>query len=127
MTEKHQNLYLEFSEPVERQAVNEALARAGLTVSDSRAVTKNNDGYIITNLLAKGIWNHESDSTNCAGPCPETKKHLEWEELSPDQQQTFMSSFAQFLTKYTSEELMLNLLLEDEDDFEGVALDKHQE
>ena len=121
------NLYLEFSEPVDEQAVKNLLEQAGMKPVSSRTVTENNDGYILTQLLAAGIWEQETDQQNCPGPCPEKQKHLAWAELTQEQQHTFLKGYAGFLTSCSEEELLLSELLQDCGAFEGVALTRHKE
>ena len=123
MTTKH--LYLEFSEPVDPQAVTDLLEQAGLKPSDCRSVTRNHEGHILTDLLAAGVWNQESDWDRCNGPCPENRKHLEWQQLNEEQQDAFLRNYSRFLASCSDEELLLCVLLEDTAEFDGVALDRH--
>ena len=77
--------------------VAEALRQAGIETWEVREVSPNHDGVILTQALAKGIWQQETGEIRCDGHCrnePGAPQHMTREELSTDQQETFTSDLA---------------------------------
>ena len=117
-----QHLYLDLGQLTDPERVLAALRAADIHPDDYRPVSRNNTGHIVTDLLAQGIWDHESGAQECQGNCPPERRHLTWDQLTQDQKVAFTANYARFLTNCTSDELLLNTLLENEDLFEQVAL-----
>ena len=132
MTSMQQNghIYVELTAPenlgpaIER--VRAALGDAGIGVRDLRAVTKNEDGHITTDLLISGIWDQETGKHDCDGRCRGSgREHKGWSELTPEQQQAFARRYAQFITNCGEDELALDFLLQGAQEFGNVALSSH--
>ena len=118
------NLHLSLGAPEDLENVVEALQQAGIKVEECRPVSNNNDGHIVTDLLAQGIWAEGTGANKCRGNCPRDKKHHLWKDLSEDQRAEFARRYAIFLTNCTSDELIAEVLLDDADEFEEVALSR---
>lgn len=120
------HFYIEFSETQQPDQIRNALKAAGMATSDCRAVTPNTDGYIITQVLIAGIWNHETGEARCKDQCPKSgPTHTPWHDLTPEQQDIFRERYVEFLESCRQQELSPCTLLEDLDQFLSVALFPH--
>lgn len=119
-------VHVSLKEPAEAEAVSQALEGAGIGVQAIREVTRIHDGYALTELLAQGIWEHETGQAHCAsrnpGRCPGEDRHRGWAELSEEQRDAFIARYVRFLESCREEELMTDLLLKNEEAFQGVAV-----
>ena len=114
--------------------VAEALRQANIETWDVREVSPNHDGVILTQALARGIWQQETGQIRCEGHCrnePGAPQHMTWEELSTDQQETFTSDLAHFPDHFPdhfreagrqAEYRPERDSLDDDDMFDGIAL-----
>lgn len=118
------HVYLELSEPRSPEDIARLLGRANAPVTDARAMTSLERGYALTESLAYGIWQDESGAAECRGQCPPQRRHRHWEQLSEDQRTRFIDNLARFLENCRTEELMLDLLMESDEEFETVALQR---
>ena len=116
--------YIELKDPCSPEQLHQALEAAGLKVWETREVSKNHDGVIITDTLLQGIWRHETDYARCHGHCikQQGRLHVPYDDLTPDQRDAFAHTVANFMefsrqTSYNPEQLLL-----DEEDFEKIAL-----
>ncbi len=132
MTSTRQNghMYVELTAPEDlelaMERVRAALGDAGIGVRDLRAVTQNEDGHIATDLLISGIWDHETGKRDCDGQCRGSgREHRGWLELTPEQQQAFARRYARFMTNCREDELELDTMLREAEEFRGVALSSH--
>ena len=119
-------MYIELRDPAGPEEVRAALENAGLQLNGLRGVTRNQDGYILTDLLARGIWEHETSLNQCLeknpGRCPGIPVHRDWTQLSETQQEEFIKRYAGFLESCRQDQLMPEILLRDCDEFKGTAL-----
>ena len=126
MTQQQRHFHLDFRKPHDAMRVAEALRQANIETWEVREVSPNHDGVILTQALARGIWQQETGQIRCEGHCrnePGAPQHMTWEELSADQQATFTSDIAHFMeagrqAQYRPERDSLD----DDDKFDGVAL-----
>ena len=110
--------------------VVEALSQANIETWEVREVSPNHDGVILTQALARGIWQQETGQIRCEGHCrnePGAPQHMTWEELSTDQQETFTSDLARFPDHYRDAGRQAEYRperdsLDDDDKFDGIAL-----
>lgn len=100
-------------------AVKDALRRHGIEAADIRDVTANHNGYVFTNLLAEGVWEHETGATHCQR---ERCTHRTWRQLTKEQQDAFTSALAQFLENCRTEEFQPELSLAGIPSFEDIRL-----
>ena len=94
MTQQQRHFHLDLQEPHDALRVAEALRQANIETWEVREVSPNHDGVILTQALARGIWQQETGQIRCEGHCrnePGAPQHMTWEELSTDQQETFTS------------------------------------
>ena len=124
--EKTRHVFLELSEESTPEEVARTLGYAGTQVSEARAVHGNHDGYILTQALAQGIWDYETGAGYCKDNCPRGKKHRTWDQLSSEQQETFLSYYTTFVEQCRTDELIPEILLQDAAVFRDIALDRDQ-
>ncbi len=85
----------------------------------------NNDGLIITDLLLKGHWNHDTGQDDCQGECgKEPARHLDWHDLTAAQQQRFAEVASQDIMWQLTENFMPRDTLEEDEEFHGIALER---
>ena len=125
MTTKHRQFHIDLMEPATAQAVVAALRQAGIEAWESREVSPNHDGVIITELLAKGIWEQETGQSLCPGKdCPGDvmgNPHRRYEDLSEEQREIFTRSVAAFMERSRLHDYAPSLSL-NQNDFQGIAL-----
>ena len=116
-------IYIETKEPVDHEVIQEFLVSRGNQAIDVRDVSVNEDGLIITDTLMHGHWNHGTGQARCTGQCANTpREHIEWEQLSPSQQQSFATAMANFMLGSLNEYFAPDQHLEDDEEFDTVAL-----
>ena len=130
MTQQQQHFHLDLRKPHDALRVAEALRQAGIETWEVREVSPNHDGVILTQALARGIWQQYTGQIRCEGHCrnePGAPQHMTWEELSTDQQETFTSDLAHFPDHFRGAGRQAEYRperdsLDDDDEFGGVAL-----
>ena len=122
--EAAKTLYLELEEPVETKKLKEVLEQVGIRTKECRTVTPSHIGYMITDVMIDGIWNQETGAAYCQGRCPEGQKHVPWQKLTTEQQESFYRSYVMFLEASRVEQLIPDQLLEDDELFEKVTLSR---
>ena len=123
MLTKHKTFYIETTDEICEEEIKRKLKAAGVNTEQTRVVTGLHDGYVMTDLLAEGIWNYETGYDDCDESCKENgAKHVAWLELTAEQQDEFVRHYAQFIENSRQDCLLPDLLLEENDLFEGVLL-----
>ena len=127
MTQQQQrHFHLALREPHDAPQVAEALRQAGIETWEVREVSPNHGGIIITEALARGIWQQVTGQVQCEDHCrnePGAPQHMTWEKLSTDQQEAFTSDIAYFMDAGRQAEYRPERETLDEDDkFDGIAL-----
>lgn len=106
------------------EALTNALQSAGIPVNEVRTTSINHDGIIITELLAKGTWNHGTGQAYCQATPQKPCTHLEWDQLSETQKGLFIRHMAAFLEYCGQEKFVPLSMVEDDEEFEGIRLTK---
>lgn len=120
---KQKTFYIETTDEICEEEMKSKLKAAGVNTERTRTVTSLHDGYILTNLLAEGIWNYETGYDECDKSCKENgAKHVAWLELTSEQQDEFVKHYAKFIENSRQDCLLPDLLLEENDLFEDVLL-----
>ena len=126
MTQQQHHFHLTLREPHDAPQVAEALRQAGIETWEVEEVSPKHGGIIITQELARWMWEHLTGQVRCEGHCrnePGAPQHMTWEELSTEQQAAFTSDMAHFVEAGRQEELRLERdSLDEDDNFDGVAL-----
>ena len=129
-TQQNGHIYVELTSPEDLgraiETVRAALGDAGIGVVDLRAVTRNEDGHIVTDLLISGIWDHETGKRDCDGPLPGLGARAPGLERTDSRTAAGVRRrYAQFMTNCREDQLDPDLLLQDAEEFGGVALASH--
>ena len=120
---KHKTFYIETTEATYEEEIKRKLRAGGINTEQTRVVTGLYDGYIMTNRLAEGIWDYETGCDECDESCKENDtKHVAWTELTVEQQDEFVRHYVQFIENSRQDCLLPDLLLEENDLFEGILL-----
>lgn len=118
--------HVKLNSPATEDGLKEAMEAAGMNPHTVRAISPIHDGYALTELIAQGIWEHETGHAycreRCKGKCPGDPKHLAWNELSEGQQETFIKRYVRFLENCREEELLTDVLMTEAEEFDDVAL-----
>ena len=121
-TQPTTHVYLELKQPRSPEEIARILESRDAQVTEARAMTALQRGYALTDTLAHGIWQNETGADGCRGRCPPDRSHRHWEQLTEEQRTRFIENLSRFLDNCRSEELMLDLLMEGDEEFENVAL-----
>ena len=117
--------YFETATDLTEPELRLALEKAGIKTVAARRTTLNKDGIIMTENLAKGIWNHETGYNDCNGSCKHrTQQHAEWDQLSADQRDSFSQRLAEFLENSRMEQFSTLESMEDDEEFANVAIER---
>ena len=116
------HFYIEVDEPTTPDQISQAMASLGRQVRNVRAVRANHDGYILTELLAAGIWETESGADQCEKCPPGQQQHLKWSQLDEKQRHSFLKGLAHFLDASRTDQLLLSDILGDVTEFQGIRL-----
>ena len=117
--------YFETTTNMTEQELKLTLEKAGIKTTDARRTTLNNDGIIMTETLAKGIWNHETGFNDCNETCKDqTQKHTEWDQLSAEQRDSFSQRLAEFLENSRVEQFSTLESMENDEEFAKVAIER---
>ena len=123
MLPKYKTFYIETTNDICEEELKHKLKAAGINTEQTRTVTSLHDGYVLTNLLAEGIWNYETGYDECDESCKEKgSKHVAWSGLTEEQQDEFVKHYTQFIENSRQDCLLPDLLLEDNNLFEAVLL-----
>ena len=79
MTQQQRHFHLDLREPHDALRVAEALRQANIETWEVREVSPNHDGVILTQALARGIWQQETGQIRCEGHCrnePGAPQHM---------------------------------------------------
>ena len=68
--------YFETTTEMTEPELRLALEKAGIKTIDARRTTLNNDGIIMTETLAKGIWNHETGFNVATKPAKTKRRSI---------------------------------------------------
>ena len=118
-----QGYYFETATEMTEPELRLVLERAGVQAVDARLTTVNHNGVIITETLAKGIWNHETGYDQCNGGCNgQAKSHTGWDRLSPEQRGAFTRRLAEFMDHSRADQFSAAESIADDAGFESVAL-----
>ena len=102
-------VYIETDQPFSVDDAASIIYAAGINPTAIRAVTPNQDGIILTNLYADGVWNQESGYNDCDGHCEHLRRvHLRWEELNAAQQELFAATLSHFMDQARSGAFILS-------------------
>ena len=102
-----------------------ALENAGIKAVNARRTTLNHDGVIITETLANGIWNHETGYDYCNDDCRgQVKTHTEWNQLSPEQRDTFTKRLIGFMENSRIDQFSTAESMEYDQEFANIALER---
>ena len=125
---KTTTMHLHLEDPETNQDVLDALRAGDIAVKELREVTEIQDGYSLTESLMRGIWEHETGQAECSDrnpdKCPHNPPHRGWEELEGAQRSTFLNNYVRFMENSRADCLLPILLLGDEEQFEGTALER---
>ena len=98
LDETGDRFYIELTNQADAAQVNQALQAAGLSPELCRSTTNNQEGIIITQSLAQGVWNNDTGYNDCKGACTDqAQAHLSYNQLTPEQRAAFVKDLASFL------------------------------
>ena len=119
------NFHLELNDPLTTDQLIQALGLQGIKNFQARETSRNHEGVIVTQELARKIWSHTSGQATCTGDCcqtPGAPRHTRWEDLDPLQQDSFMENVALFMEVCRQDQYEIVLGFADEQ-FDQVALE----
>ena len=88
-----------------------------------------NPEAVLTDLLAKGIWEYGTGQWDCRDRCdgraPDEDRHLAWEKLTDSRKNAFLKRLADFLERIRAEEMDARVLMGRAPELDGVELTPH--
>lgn len=106
-------IYIETTVDMDLDLVGMQLERIGYPVSNIRETTGLHDGVILTDLRAKGTWEYETGYEHRDPEAGNDEvRHRAFEELTPAQQQRFVSIVSTFMCRSVYEEFLASEALQ---------------
>ena len=94
--------YFETGSEVSEERIRKALAKDGISITQYRNPLPKMGGMIFTPFNIADIWELTTWKSKCDGSCQDRKKrHLDWSELSREQQQVFTHKVTVFMKNAT--------------------------